>query len=144
VKKTMMIAQKLYEGVELGAKVPSVLITYMRTDSTRVSETALGEVRDSSISSTARIICRKKPFTIVRRKTRRTRTKRFVRPKSARTPDSLAQYLKPEELKLYRLIWQRFVASQMMPAVFDQTTIDIQAGRSSSARPVRCRSLTAS
>src|SRR5205085_10857776 len=46
-----------------------------------------------------------------------------------RTPDSLAKYLKPEELKLYRLIWQRFVASQMMPAVFDQTTIDIQAGR---------------
>src|SRR4029453_16392235 len=46
-----------------------------------------------------------------------------------RTPDSLAKYLKPEELKLYRLIWQRFVASQMMPALFDQTTIDIQAGR---------------
>ena len=57
------------------------------------------------------------------------RTRRFAQPMSTRTPDSLAQYLRPEELKLYRLIWQRFVASQMMPALFDQTTIDIQAGR---------------
>src|SRR6267154_1524258 len=78
VKRTMMIAQHLYEGVEIGA------------------EDAHEAIRPTDVT---------------------------------RTPDSLAQYLKPEELKLYRLIWQRFVASQMMPALFDQTTIDIQAGR---------------
>ncbi|HKG80713.1 MAG TPA: DNA topoisomerase, partial [Pyrinomonadaceae bacterium] len=129
VKKTMMLAQKLYEGVELGAEGSVGLITYMRTDSTRVSDTALGEVRD--------FINRQYGANYLPEKAVYYRSKKdaqdaheAIRPSEvSRTPDSLAQYLKPEELKLYRLIWQRFVASQMMPAVFDQTTIDIQAGR---------------
>jgi DNA topoisomerase I len=129
VKKTMMLAQKLYEGVELGSEGSVGLITYMRTDSTRVSDTALGEVRD--------FIDRLYGAAYLPEKAVHYRSKKdaqdaheAIRPSEvARTPDSLAQFLKPEELKLYRLIWQRFVASQMMPAVFDQTTIDIEAGR---------------
>ncbi len=129
VKKTMMLAQKLYEGVELGPEGSVGLITYMRTDSTRVSDTALGEVRD--------YIGRQYGENYLPEKAVHYRSKKdaqdaheAIRPTEViRTPDSLAQYLKPEELKLYRLIWQRFVASQMMPAVFDQTTIDINAGR---------------
>jgi len=129
VKKTMMLAQKLYEGVELGPEGSVGLITYMRTDSTRVSDAALGEVRD--------FIGRQYGNDYLPEKAVHYRSKKdaqdaheAIRPSEVhRTPDSLAKYLKPEELKLYRLIWQRFVASQMMPALFDQTTIDINAGR---------------
>src|ERR1044071_4177789 len=129
VKRTMMVAQKLYEGVELGDEGSVGLITYMRTDSTRVSDTALGEVRE--------YIDRQYGTNYLPEKAVYYRSKKdaqdaheAIRPTEvSRTPDSLAKYLKPEELKLYRLIWQRFVASQMMPAVFDQTTIDIEAGR---------------
>lgn len=129
VKRTMMIAQHLYEGVEIGAEGSVGLITYMRTDSTRVGEAALGEVRD--------FISKQYGANYLPEKAVHYRSKKdaqdaheAIRPTDvSRTPDSLAQYLKPEELKLYRLIWQRFVASQMMPALFDQTTIDIQAGR---------------
>ena len=129
VKKTMMVAQKLYEGVELGDEGAVGLITYMRTDSTRVSEAALGEVRD--------FVGRQYGDNYLPEKAVHYRSKKdaqdaheAIRPTEvARTPESLARFLKPDELKLYRLIWQRFVASQMMPAIFDQTTIDIQAGR---------------
>src|SRR4051812_27002491 len=129
VKRTMMIAQHLYEGVEIGSEGSVGLITYMRTDSTRVSETALGEVRG--------FINQQYGANYLPEKAVHYRSKKdaqdaheAIRPTDVtRTPDSLAKYLKPEELKLYRLIWQRFVASQMMPALFDQTTIDIKAGR---------------
>ena len=124
-----MLAQKLYEGVELGAEGSVGLITYMRTDSTRVSDAALGEVRD--------FIGKQYGAHYLPEKAVHYRSKKdaqdaheAIRPTDvARTPDSLAKYLNNEELKLYRLIWQRFVASQMTPAVFDQTTIDIEAGR---------------
>ena len=114
VKNTMMIAQKLYEGIELGSEGSVGLITYMRTDSTRVSRScARRSARLHRPAVRRPTICRKKPFIIARRKTRRMRTKRFVH-RSCAHAESLAQFLKPEELKLYRLIWQRFVASQMM------------------------------
>jgi DNA topoisomerase-1 len=129
VKKTMMLAQKLYEGVEIGSEGSVGLITYMRTDSTRVSDTALGEVRDYIDRQYGADYLPEKAV-YYRSKKDAQDAHEAIRPTEvALTPDSLAQYLKPEELKLYRLIWQRFVASQMMPAVFDQTTIDIQAGR---------------
>src|SRR5216110_1436698 len=129
VKRTMMIAQHLYEGVEIGSEGSVGLITYMRTDSTRVSDTALGEARG--------FINQQYGANYLPEKAVHYRSKKdaqdaheAIRPSDvSRTPDLLAQYLKPEELKLYRLIWQRFVASQMMPALFDQTTIDIKAGR---------------
>ena len=129
VKKTMMVAQKLYEGVELGAEGSVGLITYMRTDSTRVSEAALGEVRE--------FIGKQYGADYLPEKAVHYRSKKdaqdaheAIRPSEVvRTPDELVKYLSKDELKLYRLIWQRFVASQMTAAIFDQTTIDIQAGR---------------
>jgi DNA topoisomerase-1 len=129
VKKTMMLAQKLYEGVELGAEGSVGLITYMRTDSTRVSDTALGEARDYIGSQYGHNYLPEKAVHYRSKKDAQDAHEAIRPTEVSRTPDSLAKYLKPEELKLYRLIWQRFVASQMMPAVFDQTTIDIQAGR---------------
>jgi DNA topoisomerase-1 len=129
VKRTMMIAQHLYEGVEIGAEGSVGLITYMRTDSTRVGETALGEARQFINGQYGANYLPEKAVHYRSKKDAQD-AHEAIRPSDvSRTPDSLAQYLKPEELKLYRLIWQRFVASQMMPALFDQTTIDIQAGR---------------
>ncbi len=127
VKRTMQLAQKLYEGRDTGEGTVG-LITYMRTDSTRVSEGALHEVRD--------FIGEKYGPQYLPEKAVHYRSKKdaqdaheAIRPTSvARTPESLAKYLDKDELALYRLIWQRFVASQMMPAIFDQTTIDIAAG----------------
>jgi DNA topoisomerase-1 len=129
VKKTMMLAQKLYEGVELGAEGAVGLITYMRTDSTRVSDTALAEVRGFVQEQYGANYLPEKAIHYRSKKDAQD-AHEAIRPSDvARTPDSLARFLNKEELKLYRLIWQRFVASQMMPAVFDQTTIDISAGR---------------
>ena len=129
VKKTMMVAQRLYEGVELGVEGSVGLITYMRTDSTRISEAALGEVRE--------FIGKQYGADYLPEKAVHYRSKKdaqdaheAIRPSEVvRTPDALVKYLSKDELKLYRLIWQRFVASQMTAAIFDQTTIDIQAGR---------------
>ena len=129
VKKTMMLAQKLYEGVELGPEGSVGLITYMRTDSTRVSDAALGEVRDYIDRQYGNEYLPEKAVHYRSKKDAQDAHEAIRPTEVVRTPDSLAKFLKPEELKLYRLIWQRFVASQMMPAVFDQTTIDINAGR---------------
>jgi DNA topoisomerase-1 len=129
VKKTMMIAQKLYEGVELGSEGSVGLITYMRTDSTRVSDAALGEVRDFIGKQYGEVYLPDKPVQYRSKKDAQDAHEAIRPTEATRTPDSLAQFLKPEELKLYRLIWQRFVASQMTAAIFDQTTIDIEAGR---------------
>src|SRR5438309_2132954 len=129
VKKTMMIAQRLYEGVEIGEEGSTGLITYMRTDSTRVGEAALGEARQFIGTQYGANYLPDKAVHY-RSKKGAQDAHEAIRPTDvARTPDALAKYLKPDELKLYRLIWQRFVASQMMPALFDQTTIDIKAGR---------------
>ncbi len=129
VKKTMSVAQKLYEGIELGAEGAVGLITYMRTDSTRVSDAALGEVREFIGSEFGESYLPSKP-TIYKTKGGAQDAHEAIRPTDVRrAPESIKQFLSPDEHKLYRLIWQRFVASQMMPAVFDQTTIDIRAGR---------------
>ncbi len=129
VKKTMTIAQKLYEGVELGSEGAVGLITYMRTDSTRVSDAALNEVRGFIGSEYGDKYLPGKP-NFYRSKKDAQDAHEAIRPTDVnRTPDKLKNYLGPDELKLYRLIWQRFVASQMTPAIFDQTTIDIKAGR---------------
>ena len=129
VRRTMMIAQKLYEGIEIGAEGSVGLITYMRTDSTRVSDAALGEVRDFISTQYGAPYLPEKAIHY-RSKKGAQDAHEAIRPTDvARTPDSLASYLNSDELRLYRLIWQRMVASQMTPAVFDQTTIDIGAGR---------------
>jgi len=133
VKRTMMLAQRLYEGIELGKEGAVGLITYMRTDSTRISEDALREAR-------AYIAVKYGPeylpesANVYKSKKAAQDAHEAVRPTSMEySPDEVAQYLAEDELKLYRLIWNRFVASQMTPAVFDRTTIDISArGKDSS------------
>lgn len=128
VKKTMMIAQRLYEGIEIGDEGLVGLITYMRTDSTRVADSALAEVRDLiSNQFGADYLPEKAVF--YRSKKDAQDAHEAIRPTSAfRTPDSVVRFLGKDELALYKLIWQRFVASQMTPALLDQTTIDISAG----------------
>lgn len=128
VKKTMQLAQRLYEGVEIGSEGLVGLITYMRTDSTRVADAAIAEVRDMIGGQFGPDYLPEKPVHYRSKKDAQD-AHEAIRPTSVlRTPDSVARYLGKDELALYKLIWQRFVASQMMPAVFDQTTIDIKAG----------------
>jgi len=128
VKRTMMLAQKLYEGVELSKDDGAVgLITYMRTDSTRISNEALDEVRGMIAE---RYGAEYRPATpnFYKSKKEAQDAHEAIRPTSAlRTPESVEKFLAEDELKLYRLIWMRFIASQMTPAVFDQTTIDVEA-----------------
>ncbi len=128
VKRTMMLAQKLYEGVELGKDEGAVgLISYMRTDSTRVSNDALDEVR-GMITERYGVDYRPEKPNFYKSKKDAQDAHEAIRPTSAlRTPESVASFLAEDEAKLYALIWQRFVASQMTPAVFDQTTIDVDA-----------------
>ncbi|MDM7923286.1 MAG: type I DNA topoisomerase, partial [Pyrinomonadaceae bacterium] len=129
VKRTMMAAQRLYEGIELGSEGAVGLITYMRTDSTRVSDAAIENVRGFIGGEYGERYLPGKPNFYKGKKDAQD-AHEAIRPTDVnRTPDSLASLLGQDELKLYRLIWQRFVASQMTPAVFDQTTIDIKAGR---------------
>ena len=127
VKRTMMIAQRLYEGVELGEEGQVGLITYMRTDSTRVAPEAIQEVREYVGSEYGAAYLPETPNTYKEKKEAQA-AHEAIRPTSAmRHPDQIKQYLKEDEFKVYKLIWQRFVASQIMPAVFDQTTVDIDA-----------------
>ena len=128
VKRTMALAQRLYEGVELGDEGSVGLITYMRSDSTRVSDTAIAEARETIAANYGRNFMPETPNFFKTKKAAQD-AHEAIRPTSAmRTPDSIAKYLDDDALKVYRIIWQRFVASQMVPAVFDQTTIEITAG----------------
>jgi DNA topoisomerase I len=128
VKRAMMIAQRLYEGIELGEEGTVGLITYMRTDSVRVSPDALVELREMIASQYGPQYL---PDSVNEYKTKAKGAQEAheaIRPTSAlRHPDAVKQYLQEDEYKVYKLIWQRFVASQMNPAVFDQTTVDIDA-----------------
>src|SRR5271163_1381382 len=127
VKRTMMIAQRLYEGVEIGEEGQVGLITYMRTDSTRVAPEAITEVREYVGKEYGAAYLPETPNTYKEKKEAQA-AHEAIRPTSAmRHPDQVKQYLKEDEFKVYKLIWQRFVASQIMPAVFDQTTVDIDA-----------------
>ncbi|MGD0963101.1 MAG: type I DNA topoisomerase [Candidatus Acidiferrales bacterium] len=126
-KRTMMLAQRLYEGVELGAEGAVALITYMRTDSVRVSNDALGQVRDHIGSSYGGKYLPEKP-NFFKSKKDAQEAHEAIRPTDvARTPESVRPFLPDDMFRLYQMIWQRFVASQMVPAVFDQTTVDISA-----------------
>ena len=127
VKRTMALAQQLYEGVELGSEGAVGLITYMRTDSTRVSDDAVTEVREFIAGKFGPQYVPGAP-NIYKSKKDAQDAHEAIRPSSAmRTPDEMAKHLAEDQLKLYRLIWMRFLASQMNPAVFDQTTIDLNS-----------------
>jgi DNA topoisomerase-1 len=127
VKRMMMIAQRLYEGVELGDEGSVGLITYMRTDSVRVSNDALDEVRQMIDATYGKDFLPETPNVYKSRKAAQE-AHEAIRPTSVvRHPDEIKKYLGEDEYKVYKLVWQRFVASQMTPAVFDQTAVDIEA-----------------
>ena len=127
-KRTMALAQRLYEGVELGDEGSVALITYMRTDSVHVSSDALAQVRELIPDRFGANYLPEKP-NYYKSKKDAQEAHEAVRPTDvARTPEDVSKYLDDDLFKLYQLIWQRFVASQMLPAVFDQTTIDINVG----------------
>jgi DNA topoisomerase-1 len=127
VKRTMMLAQRLYEGIELGSEGAVGLITYMRTDSTRVSNEALSEARELIQTRYGPQYLPGSP-NFYRSKKGAQEAHEAIRPTSVmRSPDQIEKHLEEDLLKLYRLIWMRFVASQMNPALFDQTTIELTA-----------------
>ncbi len=125
-QRTMRIAQQLYEGIQMGDGEPVGLITYMRTDSTNLSDSALSEA-NSFIKSEYGKEYADKPR-IYRTKSRNAQeAHEAVRPTSiANTPERVAQFLEQDQLRLYELIWKRMVASQMTDAIVDQTTVDIE------------------
>ena len=127
-RRTMSIAQQLYEGIELGRSGPAGLITYMRTDSTRISALALGEARQYIESEFGTEYLPDKANIYAASKQAQD-AHEAIRPTSAElVPSKIEKYLTKEQFKLYRLIWQRFIASQMKPAVYDTMTVSIVAG----------------
>ncbi len=127
VKKTMMLAQRLYEGKEVGGGESVGLITYMRTDSTRVSNDALDAARSYVSTTYGKEYLPEKPV-IYKSKKDAQDAHEAIRPTFVEhTPDEIKGFLTPDEYKLYWLIWTRFVASQINPAVYDQTTVEIES-----------------
>ena len=127
-KKTMLIAQQLYEGIELGPGEPVGLITYMRTDSTRIASEAAQEALSVIREKFGSDYALDKPRYFKNRKKVQD-AHEAIRPTVLRnTPDDMASYLSKDQLALYRLIWQRFVASQMKQALINQVSVTIQAG----------------
>jgi DNA topoisomerase-1 len=127
VRRTMGVAQRLYEGVDVGAEGTLGLITYMRTDSPRVAPEAIAGAREWVTKHLGAKYLPATPNAYKGKKDAQD-AHEAIRPTDAsRTPESIARYLSDEQLKLYRLIWQRFVASQMVPAVYDVTTATIAA-----------------
>ena len=127
-QRTMGIAQRLYEGIELGKEGAVGLITYMRTDSTRMAKEAVADGRSWIQDNLGTEYLPKKAPVYPSRKGVQD-AHEAIRPTAvARTPEKMAPYLKKEELALYELIWKRFVASQMSPAQLDQTVMQVAAG----------------
>src|ERR1700733_5670707 len=126
-RRTMMLAQRLYEGIELGDEGSVALITYMRTDSVRVSTDAIEQVREHIGSSYGPGFLPEKANFFKSKKDAQEAHEAIRPPDVARTPESVRRFLDDDMFKLYQMIWQRFVASQMVPAVFDQTSIDVDA-----------------
>jgi len=134
VRRTMGVAQRLYEGVDLGPDGTTGLITYMRTDSPRVSPEAKESARDWIAKNLGAQYLPATPNEYKGKKDAQDAHEAIRPTDAARTPESIAKYLSDEQLKLYRLIWQRFVASQMMPAIFDVTTAKIAAASSKTSK----------
>jgi DNA topoisomerase I len=129
--KTMKVAQTLYEGVDIGDEGAVGLITYMRTDSVRVSEEALKETREFIQKTYGKPYLPPEP-NIYKAKKAAQEAHEAIRPSSiARRPQDIEPYLAPDQQKLYSLIWEQMVASQMTSAVIAQDTADIRAGRMS-------------
>ncbi|HET6837642.1 MAG TPA: type I DNA topoisomerase, partial [Gemmatimonadales bacterium] len=129
-RRTMRAAQDLYEGMDVGEDGPVGLITYMRTDSPQVSDTAIASVRGFIKKNYAKSYLPEAPNVYNPKKNARVQgAHEAIRPTDVtRRPDEIQQYLEPDQYRLYQLIWQRFVASQMMPAVYDMTVVDFDLG----------------
>ena len=137
-KRTMQVAQGLYEGIDLGKELGTVgLITYMRTDSTRVSPEALQGARDYATEKYGADSIPKEP-NVFKSKKNSQDAHEAIRPTSLDyPPDTVRKHLKDEQFKLYKLVWERFIASQMKDAIFDQTSIDIEAKAKASSYMLR-------
>jgi DNA topoisomerase-1 len=127
-KKTMSVAQRLYEGIALGEEGSVGLITYMRTDSVRIASEALENAREYIEKNYGKEFLPAKARFFKTSKSAQDAHEAIRPTTTTYAPQNIKQYLKNDEFRLYQLIWNRFIASQMNPVVFDQTGIDIQAG----------------
>jgi DNA topoisomerase-1 len=129
-RRTMRAAQDLYEGMEIGEEAPTGLITYMRTDSVRVSDTAMEQVRGFIAKNYAKPYLPETPNQYTSKAARVQDAHEAIRPTDVRRrPEEVQKYLEPDQFRLYQLIWQRFVASQMNPAIYDMTIVDFDLGK---------------
>ncbi|MBQ6518599.1 MAG: type I DNA topoisomerase [Anaerolineaceae bacterium] len=129
-KKTMMLAQQLYEGLSVGAEGSVGLITYMRTDSTNISPVAQNEARDYITSVHGKSFVPAKPPLYTKKAKGAQEAHEAVRPTSVmRSPDKIKEYLEKDQYRLYQLIWQRFLASQMADAVYKTETVEVEANK---------------
>jgi len=127
--KTMSIAQQLYEGVEIGDEEPEGLITYMRTDSVNIAAEAIEKVRGLIKKDHGKEYLPEQPNRFKSKKSAQE-AHEAIRPSDVnRKPEDIKQYLSDEQYRLYALIWKRFISCQMMPAIFEQTKIEIVSGR---------------
>ncbi|MDO8682384.1 MAG: type I DNA topoisomerase [Armatimonadota bacterium] len=125
-KRTMRLAQQLYEGLDLGEHGTAGLITYMRTDSTRIANEARDEAKEFILNTYGQDYLPAKPNIYTKKGAQDAHE--AIRPTSVmRRPEMVSKYLDPSQLRLYKLIWQRFVASQMAQAIFDVVTVDVSA-----------------
>src|SRR5919106_1246196 len=130
-RRSMRAAQDLYEGIDVGEEGPVGLVTYMRTDSVRVADTAVAAVRNLIGERYGKAYLPAQPNVYSDRKNARVQgAHEAIRPTDVRRhPEQVQQYLQPDQFRLYQLIWQRFVASQMNPAVYDMTVVEFDLGR---------------
>ncbi len=127
-RRTMAIAQQLYEGLDVGEGGTTGLITYMRTDSTNISEVALKEVREYIRDTYGNNYLPESPLQYKTRAASAQEAHEAIRPTSVlRTPEKVKPYLSPEQFKLYQLVWQRFVACQMEAAIYDTLSVEVEA-----------------
>lgn len=126
--KTMSVAQQLYEGIDLGKEGTVGLITYMRTDSTRISPVAQEEAKEYIVGKFGEAYYPETPRVYTKKAANAQDAHEAIRPSSVlRTPEDVKEYLSRDQFRLYKLVWERFVASQMASAIMDTMTVDIHA-----------------
>ena len=129
-RRTMRAAQDLYEGIDVGEESPVGLITYMRTDSVRVADSAIASVRDFIGKQYGKEYLPDDPNAYKSKAARTQDAHEAIRPTDvSRRPEEVERYLEPDQFRLYQLIWQRFVASQMNPAIYDMTIVEFDIGK---------------
>ncbi|CAG7623455.1 type I DNA topoisomerase [Paenibacillus allorhizosphaerae] len=128
--KTMSVAQQLYEGIDLGSEGTVGLITYMRTDSTRISPVAQEETKEYILQKYGAEFYPETPRNYIKKNANAQDAHEAIRPSSVlREPEQIKSYLSRDQYRLYKLIWERFVSSQMASAVLDTMTVDLSAGQ---------------